>query len=328
MKNNRFLLIGGDSFLARRVAKILVKKKYEYFYTSRRIRKNISNQSIYLDLDKKSYDSKKFKKVINNIDYMIYFIANVGGVYYNHNQVYDINIGVNQLSFLFSIISQYKNNSQKIKFIYISSACVYSDKIQNNSYKESDGFTNLPHYSNFHYSLSKRLQELYVSSYNHIFDSDFIILRPFNFYGPEDNFFDIHSHVIPSLISKFVDCIKLNKKIEITGDTQSIRNFIFVDDVANLIISISKKPNVKNITVNIGSEEANSIEDILNFLILYFKKNYSQFDKNYIYYKKLKNFSGQSIRKCDTSILRKYFPNYNFVKLEEGLIKTLSYLDV
>ena len=328
MKNKRFFLIGGDSFLAKRVSKILLKKKYEYFYTSRRIPKNKSKHCVYLDLEKKTYDSKKFKKVLNNIDYLIYFIAEVGGVYYNHNKSYDINIGVNQISYLFSLISKYKIESQKIKFIYISSACVYSDKNKNTKYKESDGFLNTPHYSNFNYSLSKRLQEIYVSYFKQKFQNNYLILRPFNFYGPEDNFFNINSHVIPSLISKFINSIKFKKRIEINGDVNSVRNFIYVDDVANLIVGFSIKAKAKDVTINIGSEMSNSVYDIVKYLEIYFEKNYSIFDKNLITYKKLNKFIGQNKRNCDTTLLRKYFPNYNFIDLEKGLKKTLSYLNV
>ena len=57
---------------------------------------------------------------------------------------------------------------------------------------------------------------------------------PTNLYGPGDYYHPENSHVIPALISKFVNAAKNNhKKVVCWGSVSPYREFLYVDDLAD-----------------------------------------------------------------------------------------------
>ena len=61
-----------------------------------------------------------------------------------------------------------------------------------------------------------------------------------------DNFEVASSHVIPGLISKFLNAKKKKLDVEVWGSGRPIREFLHVDDLANAIITILKVEKKKN----------------------------------------------------------------------------------
>ena len=71
-----------------------------------------------------------------------------------------------------------------------------------------------------------------------------LILRPGNIYGPHDKFDPVKSKVIPSLIRKF----EKRKIIEVWGDGNDIKDFIYVEDFVEIVLKLLKKDaHVNNI---------------------------------------------------------------------------------
>ena len=73
--------------------------------------------------------------------------------------------------------------------------------------------------------------------------SNFIILRPYQVYGP----YQKYDRLIPMVIKS---CLK-NKKFPCTEGNQE-RDFLYVDDFTDLIIKILRKKNFKNRIFNVG----------------------------------------------------------------------------
>ena len=94
---------------------------------------------------------------------------------------------------------------------------------------------------------------------------------PTNLYGINDNFHSENSHVIPSLIKRFHHA-KINNLPEVIvwGDGTAMREFLYVDDMADasiFILQVDKKDYQKNIDssishINIGSSQDISILDL------------------------------------------------------------------
>ena len=98
-------------------------------------------------------------------------------------------------------------------------------------------------------------------SYNRQYGTNFIACMPTNLYGPNDNFDLEKSHVLPAMIRKFHDA-KTNKQKEVIlrGDGSPMREFLYVDDMANACIFLmntytpSKEENESGrIFFNIGT---------------------------------------------------------------------------
>ena len=97
---------------------------------------------------------------------------------------------------------------------------------------------------------------------------DIICLMPTNVYGINDKFNKFHGHVIPAMISKFIEAKKKKTKtIHLLGTGKPIREFIHAKDLARAIctcLNMSKKKLKKNFEnklpiFNIGTGESLSI---------------------------------------------------------------------
>jgi GDP-L-fucose synthase len=90
---------------------------------------------------------------------------------------------------------------------------------------------------------------------------------PTNLYGPNDNFDDKSSHVIPALIKKIYQAKKENlKNISVWGDGSPTRDFLYVDDAANGIILAAEKYN-SSLPINLGSGIEISIKELVMKII-------------------------------------------------------------
>ena len=87
-------------------------------------------------------------------------------------------------------------------------------------------------------------------------------LMPTNLYGPNDNFSEMDSHVIPGLIFRMHNAkINGDKEFKIWGTGKPLREFMYVDDLAKAILFlINNVP--KDSLINVGSGEEISIENL------------------------------------------------------------------
>ncbi len=166
--------------------------------------------------------------------------ASVAGVIHNmshHIEMYSENIGL-QMS---PVIAA--EQTKVPHFLQVSSVCVYSPKF-NHPAHEWGGLLGDPHRANAGYAESKRDGERMVgwSSLPHA-----VIVRPSNIYGPYD-YFDEKAHVIPALIKKVLE----DDKIIVYGNTNTEREFIYVDDVVDGMLHALVHGEHKN-AYNIGT---------------------------------------------------------------------------
>ena len=86
--------------------------------------------------------------------------------------------------------------------------------------------------------------EFYNKQYEKTHNLDFRSIMPTNLFGYGDNYNLNNSHVIPALIRKIHEAKIYNKNLEVWGTGTSKRDFLFVDDLADVvekIIKVSKK---------------------------------------------------------------------------------------
>ena len=117
-------------------------------------------------------------------------------------------------------------------------------------------------------------------SYNEQYKTNYKCLMPTNTFGPNDNYTDLVSHFIPSLIKK-IHKMK-NNKIILWGSGKPKRELIYVDDIADACIFFMKK-KTKHSIINIGSGKDYSIDyyaKLFAKIILKNKKIYFKYDKS------------------------------------------------
>ena len=157
------------------------------------------------ELDLTNYDSvlNWFKQ--NKPSVVIITAAKVGGIFANKEYPFEFlleNLKIETNLIELSMIFKVK------RLLFFGSSCIYP-KFANQPIKEEELLTKSLEETNQYYAIAKiagiKLCEAIRNQYN--FDA--ICLMPTNLYGPNDNYHPTNSHVIPSLIRKFVDA-KIN----------------------------------------------------------------------------------------------------------------------
>jgi len=231
---NHSLLITGASGL---VGKSLSKKIKEQNLYDRIFFVN----SKMCDLRNEAYTQLLFYDYeVNTTWDCIHLAARVGGLGANtlsNADFFSDNIRMN--TNIIDLCYKFKVN----KLLSFASTCVYPVSATQ-PYKEKSLHDGWPHDTNFGYAFSKRMIDIQSRAYRNQYGCNFIVAVPTNIYGPEDNFTLDKAHVIPDLIHKIYLAKKENRsEIELWGDGTQLRDFIFVDDVANAIITIMEKFN-------------------------------------------------------------------------------------
>lgn len=88
------------------------------------------------------------------------------------------------------------------------------------------------------YASQKVLGEYYMTNFAECFGLETVSLRFFNVFGPRQNPTSAYSGVL----SVFMSCLLERQSPTIFGDGEQSRDFIYVDDVVNLLLTASNAP--------------------------------------------------------------------------------------
>lgn len=226
------IIIGGSGFVGKSCIKIFKKKKIKFF--------SISSKNCNL-LKKNSH--KYLEKIINNGDKVLFISAKA--------PCKDLDSFKKNIDMISPLIEVSK--TRKIsQLIYISSDAVYADqkkKINENSKVKPCSIHGLMHQTR------ENLLNIY-------FKDILTIVRPTLIYGPDDT----HNGYGPN---KFSRLAKINQNINIFGNGEEIRDHVFIDDVANLILLTMNKKFTG--VINAVSGNPISFERIAKLIIKKFK---------------------------------------------------------
>jgi len=151
------------------------------------------------------------------------------------------------------------------KFISIGSVCAYP-KFSPIPFKEEDLWNGYPEETTAPYGMAKKMSIVQAEAYRQQYGFNSINLLMVNLYGPRDNFDSKTSHVIPSMIRKFLEAKeKGEKEVTVWGDGSPTREFLFVEDAAEGIILAAERYD-GNDPVNLGSGMEISIKDLAGLI--------------------------------------------------------------
>ena len=147
------------------------------------------------------------------------------------------------------------------KFIFLGSSCIYP-KFAPQPLKEEYLLTDSLEPTNEWYALAKISGIKACESIRKQYGKDFVSLMPTNLYGSHDNFDLQTSHVLPAMIRKFHEA-KLNKNapVELWGSGTPMREFLFVDDMAEAVVFAFENELSSNL-YNIGSGKDITIKEL------------------------------------------------------------------
>ena len=247
LKKKKLLILGSNGMVGSSLLRIAKKRK------SYKI----------LSPNRKKLDLKKFDHIVRYLkkfkpDVIVNCAAMVGGVHSNNTK--PAQFIYNNLVIQTNLIhAAYKSKIKKL--IFLGSSCIYP-RNSKQPIKEEYLLTSELEKTNESYAVAKisgiKLIEAYRAQYN----DNFISVMPTNIYGEHDNFHINNSHVIPGLIAKIFDAfLNKKKKVELWGTGKPLRDFLYVDDLAEGILFLTKKYNSSEI-INLGSGTEISIKKL------------------------------------------------------------------
>ena len=249
----KVLILGSNGLVGSSLSRVLAKDGYfnEIVSATRK-------DADLLDLSetKKLIQETKPNVVINAA-------AKVGGVLANNSHrseflIENIKININLLE---SVIP-----FSEIKVINLGSSCIYPLNAEN-PIKEESIMSGKLEPTNSPYAMAKLTAIELGDSISKQFGHQITNLMPTNLYGPNDNFSDKNSHVIPGLIQRFHKA-KINNadSVEVWGSGSPKREFLYVDDLAECIMHILKN-NIDDSLLNIGSGHEVSIKELVGKVV-------------------------------------------------------------
>jgi UDP-glucose 4-epimerase len=119
------------------------------------------------------------------------------------------------------------------------------------------------------YALTKQIGEQYCKLYEKMYGMQINSIRPFNVYGPRQNPNGTYGAAVP----KFIDKLSKGERPWITGDGTQARDFIYVEDVVDLMIAITES-DISGEAFNAGSGTNTSINELYEIIGKLMKKIY------------------------------------------------------
>jgi nucleoside-diphosphate-sugar epimerase len=257
----RALVLGGGGFIGSHMVKRL--KDEGYWVTSVDLKTpsysvSTANEFIVGDLR----DADFVDSVIDGFDEVYQFAADMGGAGYIFTGEHDADVMHNSASINLNVLNSLKNKSPKTKIFYSSSACIYPEHNQmdpnNPNCEESSAYPANP---DSEYGWEKLFSErLYFSFYRN-YGIEVRVARYHNIFGPEGTW-NGGKEKAPAAICRKVALASDGDSIEIWGDGEQTRSFLFIDECIEATRRLMESDFIG--PVNIGSEEMVSINQLVD----------------------------------------------------------------
>lgn len=191
-------------------------------------------------------------------EYVFLAAAKVGGIAANAGALADF-MYENMVLEMNVINSAWRNGCRKLEFL--GSSCIYP-RMAPQPIKEEYLLTGELEGTNEAYALAKISGLKYCEYLNRQYGTDYISVMPTNLYGPNDNYHPEHSHVLPAMIRRFHEAKEAGvSSITCWGDGSPLREFLYVDDLANLCVFLMNSYS-GNETVNAGTGQEVTIKEL------------------------------------------------------------------
>ncbi|MEB2778424.1 GDP-L-fucose synthase [Algoriphagus sp. D3-2-R+10] len=227
-KNKKIYIAGHRGMVGSAIWRALEAKGYSNL---------IGKTSKELDLRNQHAVSDFFQE--DKPDVVIDAAARVGGILANNNYPYQFLMENMQIQ---NNLIDFSLKADVQKFIYLGSSCIYP-KLAPQPLKEEYLLTGPLEPTNEWYAIAKITGVKACEAIRKQFGKDYISLMPTNLYGTYDNFDLNTSHVLPAMIRKFHEAKENgNTPVELWGSGTPMREFLFVEDLADAVVySLEKK---------------------------------------------------------------------------------------
>jgi len=308
LKGKNILVTGGAGFIGHHLVKTIIREKPAKLYIidnlSTGLQSNIEDIIGLSEVEFINEDIAKPSAVesIQELDY-IFHLAAVVSVPKSFEMPF-LNHRTNESGFINMLELARKLKVKKL--CYASSSAVYGEQMQMPIQETATLNPQSP------YGLSKLLNEQYAKAFQEWEDIESVGFRFFNVFGPGQRADSPYSGVI----SIFLDRMQKGEPIQIFGDGEQIRDFVFVDDVVQALL-LGAQSEITFGLYNVGSGQTTSLNELYDVL-----KNLTKYSKDPTYQEARKGDIKKSA--ADINLIKNqlnYNPKFN---LKEGLAKLIG----
>lgn len=256
------LFIGGAGFIGSNLIKYLVNNSsnYQIFVLEPKMANLVRLQGLNISIVSGSInDTTLIENIIieKKISIVVHLVSTLlpCSNYYDYRKEFE--------NVIFPTIEIVKLCTKyAIKIIYFSSGgTIYGDKKEFTPFKEEDPLQPISYYG-----LSKQIIENNILFEHRLNNVEYLILRPSNPYGKGQNLYGKQG-----LIAVTIGKILSNNPIEIYGNGNQVRDYIYINDLAEIFYELLKR-NISNKILNIGSNTGYSVNDIIETINKNFNK--------------------------------------------------------
>ena len=315
----KILILGGCGFIGGNLSKKLTDeghfvrnvdiKRHEFFT-------KFNSEWMQGDLRKPKFVHDVMCLPDGSFDEVYQLAADMGGAGYIFSGENDANVMHNSALINLNVLDTAIRTGVK-KIFYSSSACMYPEHNQlnpeNPNCEESSAYPANP---DSEYGWEKLFSERLYLAYNRNYGLDVKIARFHNIFGPYGTYKGGKEKAPAAMCRKVAECLD-GGEIEVWGDGQQTRSFLYIDEciegVIRLMDSDFKGP------VNIGSEEMLSINQLA--------QNVIDISGKEIYIKNVDGPTGVRGRNSDNKLIREKLSWEPSEPLYSGLIKTYEWIN-
>lgn len=258
-RNSKVLVAGGAGFVGVNLIKRLLELGAEVTATLHKKPAVIDDEHIeYIRCD--LTEREDCHRAVEGVDYVFMCAANTSGAAVMEKTPL-VHVTGNVVMNTLMLEAAYKAGVKK--FLFISSNTVYP--VADYPVKEDEMIPGQLFEKYFCVGWMKQFTEvlcrMYAEKIQKVMNT--VVVRPANIYGPNDDFEWETSHVLPALIRKVVE---RHKPIEVWGDGNDIKDFIYIDDfVEGMLLAAERIETFA--PVNIATSVPCSIKQALQAML-------------------------------------------------------------
>lgn len=252
---------------------------------------------------------------VRGVEHVYHLAADMGGIGYistNHAEVARNNTLIN-----LNMLEACRIQGVR-RFFFSSSACVYPRYLQRDAevrpLRESDAWPAEPEEG---YGLEKLYMEKLCEYYREDFGIETRVARLHNVYGPLGTY-DGGREKAPAAICRKVALATEDGEIEIWGDGQQTRSFMYIDDCVEGIYRIMQSDYPR--PLNLGTDRLVTIDELVDIVCRVAGK---RLRKRY----DLSKPQGVRGRNSDNSLIRQVLGWEPQISLEVGLARTYAWIE-